>query len=340
MNTTATTTAPTTGAPNSGGPATGKPATRRILDFAMDNVVWILLVLAIVVMGLFEPSFYSFGILSNILVQATVLGLLAIAISMVILLGDINLSTVGTAGFSALVGVLAMKSGLPVLPSILLILLMGSLIGLVNGLIVTKLRANALIATLAMNMVLQGALLAITAGQTISSLPDSYKFVSQGKIGPFPALPLVLIIVFAVFHVIWERTRFGRALFAVGGNYRGAYIAGIDVDRVKIGAYVVSGLLSGLAGWLLSGYMGAVTSSFGTAYEMQVIAAAVIGGISLTGGKGSMIGVLAGTLLLTVIQVGLAILGIESTLITLAGGLMIFVAVLIDALRNLYNART
>lgn len=313
---------------------------RRVIDFCMDQAVWILLVLAIIIMGLFKPSFFSFGILSNILVQATVLGLLAIAISMVILLGDINLATVGTAGFSALVGVLAMKAGLPVPLAILVILIMGSLIGLVNGLIVTKLRANALIATLAMNMVLQGALLAITGGKSISQLPDSFKFLSQGKIGEFPLLPIVLIVVFAVFYVIWQRTRFGRALFAVGGNARGAYIAGINVDSVKIWAYVVSGLLSGLAGWLLSGYMGAVTSSFGTTYEMQVIAAAVIGGVSLTGGKGSIIGVLAGTLLLTVIQVGLAILGIQSTLITLAGGLMIFVAVLIDALRNLYQART
>ena len=125
----------------------------------------------------------------------------------------------------------------------------------------------------------------------------------------------------------------------VAADSRAAYIAGIKVDRVKIGAYVISGLLSGLAGWLLAGYMGAVTSSFGTTYEMQVIAAAVIGGVSLTGGRGSILGVLAGTLLLTVIQVGLAILGIQQTLITLAGGLMIFAAVLIDALRNLYGAR-
>lgn len=313
---------------------------RKVIDFSMNQAVWILLVLAILIMGLFRPSFYSVGILSNILVQATVLGLLAIAISMVILLGDINLSTVGTAGFSALVGVLAMKAGLPVPLAILVILVMGSLIGLINGLVVTKLKANALIATLAMNMVLHGALLAITGGASISQLPDSYKFVSQGRILGLPALPLVLIVVFTIFYFVWERTRFGRALFAVGGNYRGAYIAGINVDSVKIWAYVISGLLSGMAGWLLSGYMGAVTASFGTTYEMQVIAAAVIGGVSLTGGKGSMLGVLAGTLLLTVIQVGLAILGIASTLITLAGGLMIFVAVLIDALRNLYNART
>jgi Ribose/xylose/arabinose/galactoside ABC-type transport systems, permease components len=317
-----------------------KSTAKRILDFCMNQAVWILLILSILIMGLFNPSFYSFGILSNILVQATVLGLLAISISMIILLGDINLATVGTAGFSALVGVLAMKAGLPVPLAILVILVVGSLIGLVNGIIITKLRANALIATLAMNMVLQGALLAITGGATISQLPDSYKFVSQGKIGIFPAMPIVLIVAFAIFHVIWTRTRFGRALFAVGGNSRGAYVAGINVDRTKILAYVVSGILSGVAGWLLSGYMGAVTSSFGTTYEMQVIAAAVIGGVSLTGGRGSILGVLAGTLLLTVIQVGLSILGIESTWITLAGGLMIFVAVLIDASRNLYNARS
>ncbi len=314
-------------------------APKKILDFAMNQAVWILLILAIIVMGLFRPSFYSFGILTNILVQATVLGMLAIAISMVILLGDINLSTVGTAGFSALAGVLAMKAGLPVFLSIVLILIVGSLIGLVNGLIVTKLKANALITTLAMNMVLTGALLAITGGTSISQLSDSFKFVSQGRIGDFPILPLVMFLVFAIFLVVWQRTRFGRALFAVGGNPRGAYIAGINVDRVKIWAHVISGLLCGLAGWLLAGYVGAVTSSFGSSYEMQVIAAAVIGGVSLTGGKGSILGVLAGTLLLTVIQVGLAILGIPQTLITLAGGLMIFAAVLIDALRNLYNAR-
>ncbi len=310
---------------------------RKVLDFSMTNAVWILLVVAIGVMGLFRPSFYSFGILSNILVQATVLGLLAISISMIILLGDINLSTVGTAGFSALSGVMLMKAGLPVFLSILVILIVGSFIGLVNGLIVTKLRANALIATLAMNMVLHGALLAITGGKTLTDLPDSYKAISQGRIGEFPILPIVLFVAFVIFYIVWKHTTFGRALFAVGGNYRGAYIAGINVDRVKIWAYVVSGLLSGVAGWLLTGYMGAVTSSFGTTYEMQVIAAAVIGGVSLTGGRGSMLGVLAGTLLLTVIQVGLAILGIQSTLITLAGGLMIFVAVLIDALRNLYH---
>lgn len=312
---------------------------RRILDVAMKHAVWILLVVAILVMGIFKPSFYSVGILSNILIQASVLGILAIAISMIIVLGDINLSTVGTAGFSALIGVSAMKSGLPVVPSILLILLVGGLIGLINGVVVTKLRANALITTLSMNLVLLGALLAITGGTSITQLPDEYKFVSQGNIAGVPLLPVVMIVVFLIFHVIWRRTRFGRSLFAVGGNGRGAYVAGISVDRVKIWAYIVSGVLSGLAGWLLSGYMGAVTSSFGTTYEMQVIAAAVIGGISLTGGKGSMIGVLAGTLLLTVIQVGLAILGLPSTFITLAGGLMIFVAVMIDALRNLYEAR-
>lgn len=316
-----------------------KSIARRILDICMNQAVWILLVLAIVVMGLFKSSFYSLGILTNILIQASVLGILAVAISMIIILGDINLATVGTAGFSALLGILVMKAGLPVFLSILVIFAVGGLVGLLNGLVITKLKANALITTLAMNMGLSGALLAITGGTSITRLPDSYKFVSQGKIFGISLMPLVMIIVFILFHIIWTRTRFGRALFAIGGNQRAAFISGINVDRVKIWAYVISGLLSGLAGWLLSGYVGAVTASFGTQYENQVIAATVIGGISLTGGKGNIIGVLAGTLLLTVIQVGLAILGIKSTYVTLAGGLMIFAAVLIDALRNLYNER-
>lgn len=303
----------------------------------MDNIVWILLAAAIVIMGLFKSSFFSFGILTNILIQGTVLGVLAIAVSMVILLGDINLSAVGTAGFSALLGVMMIKAGVPIIIGIIMILVVGSLIGWLNGLIVAKMKANALIETLAMNMVLNGAVLAITGGKTISQLPESYKFISQGRIGEFPTLPLVLFAVFIIFYIIWRKTSFGRSLFAVGGNVQSAYIAGINVDGVKIKAFVISGFLSGLAGFLLSAYMGSVTSSFGTTYEMQCIAAAVIGGVSLSGGKGSISGILGGTLLLTVIQVGLAILGIPSTFVTLAGGLMIFVAVLIDAMRNLYR---
>lgn len=308
---------------------------KNIADVCMNNIVWILLVCAIVIMGLFKPAFFSFGILTNVLIQSTVLGVFAIAVSMVILLGDINLACVGTAGFSALIGALLMtKLNVNFVVAIIIILVVGSLIGLINGLIVAKLKANALIETLAINMVLNGSVLAITGGKTISQLPDSYKFVSQGKIGMLPVLPLVLFAVFILFYIIWKKTVFGRSLFAVGGNQKSAYIAGIDVDTVRIKAFVISGLLSGIAGWLLSAYMGSVTSSFGTSYEMQCIAAAVIGGVSLSGGKGAIVGILGGTLLLTVIQTGLSILGIPSTFVTLAGGLMIFAAVLIDALKN------
>lgn len=310
------------------------------IDFCMNNIVWILLACSILIMGIFQPAFFTLGILTNILVQGTVLGILAIAVSMIIVLGDINLSGVGTAGFSALIGVLLIKNtGLPWGFGIIAMILVGAAIGLINGLIVSKLKANALIETLAMNMVLQGAVLAITGGRTISSLPEGYKYISQGKIGGFPILPIVLIIIFIIFYIIWNKTAFGRSLFAVGGNSSSAYAAGINVNMVRIKAFVVSGILGSIAGYLLSAYMGAVTTSFGSTYEMQCIAAAVIGGVSLIGGKGSIFGILGGTLLLTVIQVGLSILGIPSTYVNLAGGLMIFVAVLIDASRSLYQKK-
>jgi simple sugar transport system permease protein/ribose transport system permease protein len=145
------------------------------------------------------------------------------------------------------------------------------------------------------------------------------------------------VIVYYVLHVIWSKTTFGRSLFAVGGNSNTAFVSGISVERIKIYAFVVSGTLAGLSGFLLSSYMGAVTTTFGKVYQMDSIAAAVIGGISLTGGKGSIIGVLGGVLLLTVIQVGLQVLGISPYYVEMAGGLMILLAVLIDAIRQKYE---
>ena len=139
-----------------------------------------------------------------------------------------------------------------------------------------------------------------------------------------------------LLYLLWTNTGFGRSLFAVGGNAQTSYVSGINIDRVKISAFIISGTLAGFSGYILSSYMGAVTTTFGKVYQMDTIAAAVIGGVSLSGGKGSISGVLGGVLLLTVIQVGLQILGISPNYVEMAGGLMILLAVLIDAIRQKY----
>lgn len=313
---------------------------KKIGDICVNNIVWVLLIVSIVIMGLFNSSFYRPAILMNILTQTTVLAIFAIAMSMAITLGEINLSVVGTAAFSAVVATSLMQyHGLPWFLAILVCLAVGFIVGIVNGLIITKLKAVALIETLAMNMTLQGAVLAITQGKSVTNFPATYKFIGQGRIGGVPVLPIALIVTYIIFAVIWNQTRYGRSLFAVGGNPDSAYVSGIDIKFVKISAFAISGLLCGLAGYLLSSYMGAVTTSFGDSYEMNSIAASVIGGVSLDGGRGSILGILGGALLLTVIQVGLQLLGIESFYVTMAGGLMVFVAVLIDAVRNILTEK-
>jgi len=306
---------------------------RVVKGALLNNVVWILLLVSVIAIGTMEPLFFTVRIFANVLTQATVLGILTLAISFAILLGDIDLSLVGTMVFTAAIGTLAMKGGLPWVLSILLILILGLIIGLINGVLIAKLKAVALIETLAMQILLSGAVMAITQGRAIVDLPDNYKYIGQGKIGNIPFLPVVFIIVFFIVYVVWNKTAFGRSLFAVGGNASSAYVSGIKVDRIKIYAFGISGLLAGLAGFLLSGYMGAVTSTFGTSYGNNCLAASVIGGVSLSGGRGSVQGILGGVLLLTVIQVGLQVLGISSFYVQMVGGMMIFLAVLIDSIR-------
>ncbi|MEG0382524.1 MAG: ABC transporter permease [Christensenella sp.] len=314
---------------------------KKIGDICVNNIVWVLLIVSVIVMGLFNQAFYKPAILINIITQTTVLGIFTIAMSMAIILGDINLSVVGTSAFSAVIATSLMQyNGVSWVAAIFICVAIGLGIGILNGIIITKLRAVALIETLAMNMILTGAVLAITQGKSVTDFPDAYKFIGQGRIfGDIPVLPIVLIIAYGIFWVIWKKTRYGRSLFAVGGNSQSAFVAGINVDKVKISAFAISGLMCGVAGYLLSSYMGAVTTSFGGSYEMNCIAASVIGGVSLSGGKGSIVGILGGALLLTVIQVGLQLLGIESFYVTLAGGLMVFVAVLIDAIRNMITEK-
>lgn len=299
----------------------------------LNNIVWILLALSIIIMGVIEPSFFTPHILGNILSQATVLGILSLAQAFAIMLGLIDLSLIGVMSFSATVGLTLIGIGVPAFISILAIVVTGALIGTLNGVLIAKLKAVALVETLSVKLTLLGAFLVITGGRAITTMPAGYKWFGQGKIFGIPTLPIALVVVFIIIYIVWNKTPYGRSLYAVGGNEEAARVSGIKVDRVKIIAFTISGLLAGVAGFLLSAYMGAVTSTFGTSYDMNNIAAAVIGGIACSGGQGNIPGVLGGVLLLTVIQVGLQILGVSSYYVQMINGLIIFVAVLLDAIR-------
>lgn len=307
---------------------------QSILGWILHNVVWIWLIALVVIFGTFNDFFLTVFNLQNVMVQATVLGMLGLAVALPLLVAEIDLSIPANAGFSAAVGALAYSDlGLPWFLAILIGLGVATLIGLFNGLCITKLKMVSLIETLAMMIILQGALLALTQGKTLTNLAEGYVWIGQATITGWPIMPVVFLIALVVIGVILRRTVLGRSIYAVGGNPVASNSAGIRVERVKIITYAISGFLAGLAGFLLASWQMAITSNQGSSYLLYAIAAPIIGGVSVFGGRGNTWGVLGGVLLLTVIQVGLAIINVPSFYVGMIGGMMIFIAVAIDAFR-------
>ena len=319
------------------GQAAGKFNRHAMLGWVLHNVVWIWLIALVAIFGTFNDFFLTVFNLQNVMVQATVLGMLGLAVALPLLVAEIDLSIPANAGFSAAVGALAYSDlGLPWFLAMLVGLAVGTLIGFFNGICITRLKMVSLIETLSMMIILQGALLALTQGKTLTNLSDGYGWIGQATIGGWPIMPVVFLAALVVIGVMLQRTVLGRSIYAVGGNPVASNSAGIRVERVKVITYTISGFLAALAGFLLASWQMAITSNQGSSYLLYAIAAPIIGGVSVFGGRGNVRGVLGGVLLLTVIQVGLAIINVPSFYVGMIGGVMIFIAVAIDAFRVRY----
>jgi len=322
-----------------GGGATAPAAARRPArpstgQWLFQNVVWLWLVALVVIFGVLNPFFFTVSNFQNVILQSTVLGLLALAVSLPLMVAEIDLSIASNMGFSAAVGaLLSTRLGLPAAVGVPAGILVATAIGFFNGLCITRLKMVSLIETLAMMIILQGALLATTQGNTISDMSDGYIWIGQYTIASWPVMPVVFVIALVAMAFLLRRTVFGRKLYATGGNALAANSAGIRVAGVKIAAFTISGLLSGIAGYLLAAWQMAITSDQGEGFLLYAIAAPIIGGVSVFGGRGGIAGILGGVLLLTVIHVGLAITSVPSFYVQMIGGILIFVAVAVDAVR-------
>lgn len=307
---------------------------KKTLGWILQNVVWIWLIALVIGFGLFNEFFLTVMNMQNIMVQATVLGMLGLAVALPLLVAEIDLSIPANLGFSSAIGALAYADlGLPWFLAMMVGVLVATLIGFFNGLCITKLKMVSLIQTLAMMIILEGALLALTKGKTLTNLSDGYVWIGQATIFDWPIMPMIFILSLLAIGIMLKMTVLGRSIYAVGGNPNASASAGIRVDRVKIITYTISGFLAGLGGFLLASWQMAITSNQGSSYLLYAIAAPIIGGVSVFGGRGNAIGILGGVLLLTVIQVGLAIISVPSFYVGMIGGFMIFIAVAIDAIR-------
>ncbi|WP_458414274.1 ABC transporter permease subunit [Schinkia sp. CFF1] len=290
------------------------------------------LVLLIVVLAILSPNFLSLNNILNVLRQVSINALIAFGMTFVILTGGIDLSVGSILALSAALTAGFISGGMDPILGMVIGLLAGALMGAFNGLIITKGKVAPFIATLATMTIFRGLTLVYTDGKPITGLSDSASFVLMGR-GYFFGIPVPVIwmlLSFFVLFFILKKTTFGRRVYAIGGNEEAAILSGIKANRVKIWVYLITGLLSALAGIILTSRLNSAQPTAGAAYELDAIAAVVLGGTSLSGGRGWIFGTIIGALIIGVLNNGLNLLNVSSFYQQVVKGGVILLAVLLD----------
>ncbi|MBE9638310.1 ABC transporter permease [Salipiger mangrovisoli] len=311
-----------------------------------------LLTLAILVIAFAfaSPAFLSVNNTLTILLQTSVIGLLGIGMTMVIITGGIDLSVGSVLALSGTVTGMMVKAGVPVVPAMMLGVCMGAACGLFNGFVVTKMKITPFVATLGMMLIARGAALQLTGAAPISQLGEAFGVLGNGALFrvvemqpngfpkvifpgiPYPAILLVIVAIVASYML--RRRAIGRHIYATGSNEEAARLSGVLVDRTKLIAYTLSGALAGVAGNVLMSRLITAQPSEGVMYELDAIAAAVIGGASLMGGVGGISGTMIGAFIIGVLRNGLNMGGVSSFIQQIVIGFVVIGAVYIDQLRN------
>ena len=299
----------------------------------MEKIIpFIGLILLIIVVSILNPSFLDLSNLLNLLRQISINGLIAFGMTFIILTGGIDLSVGSILALSSAFIALMITSGVDPIIALIIGVLIGFVLGAVNGLLVTKGNMAPFIATLATMTIFRGLTLVITDGNPITNLGDSYLFQLFGK-GYFIGIPVpavTMIIVFMILLIILQKTTFGRHTYAIGGNEIAAEVSGVNTTKSKIVIFTLAGALYGLAGFLLTAKTGSAAVSAGTGYELEAIAAATIGGVSTAGGVGKVTGILVGVLVFELLKTCLQFLGITPEMTNVFQGLVIVIAVALD----------
>ncbi|MED3736563.1 ribose ABC transporter permease [Virgibacillus pantothenticus] len=290
------------------------------------------LFLITIVLGVMSDNFFTLNNIFNLLRQVSVNALIAFGMTFVILTAGIDLSVGSTLALGSALTAGLLASGMDPFLAVCIGLLIGLILGAVNGLIIAKGKVAPFIATLATMTIFRGATLVYTDGKPITGLSDSFAFemIGKGYVFGIPFPVIVMIVVFFSLFFVLRSTVFGRQVYAIGGNEEASKLSGIRADRVKIGVYSLTGMLSVLAGIIITSRLDSAQPTAGAMYELDAIAAVVIGGTSLSGGRGRIFGTLIGALIIGVIDNGLNLLNVSSFYQQIVKGLVILLAVLLD----------
>ena len=294
------------------------------------------LIILIVFVSVLNPAFLQVNNLLNLMRQLIINGFIARGMTFVILTGGIDLSVGSTLAFTSAIFAGLLQNGMNTGLAIVITLALGLCLGLINGLLITKGKLAPFIVTLATMTIFRGLTLVYMDGRPISGPKDNFafQFLGKGQVFGIPFQVILFLIVYIVLSTLLNKTSHGRKIFAVGGNEKASFISGIKIDKVKVLVYVISALMAVVSGLVLTSRLNSAQPTAGSAYEMDAIAAVVLGGTSMTGGSGSLTGTLIGILILGVLNNGLNLLGVSSFYQQIVKGVVILIAVLIDRKRN------
>lgn len=281
-------------------------------------------------LSIFTDTFFTIDNLLNVARQISINAIIAAGMTLVILTGGIDLSVGSILAYSGALTAASVAGGQPLIVSLAIGLGVGLVAGLINGLFVSQGKVPAFIATLGTMTALRGLTLVFTEGRPITGLTDSFRFIGRGYLLGIPVPVIIMAAVFGLAWVFLTRTRPGRYIYAIGSNREAAHTAGVNVKFYETLVYVVSGLMAGLAGIILTGRLNSAQPTAGGGFELDAIAAVVLGGTSLSGGSGSVFGTLVGAAIIGVLNNGLNLLAVSSHYQQVIKGLVILAAVLLD----------
>jgi len=314
--------------------------------FINKYAIFIVLVVMVVALSFLSPAFLTAQNLINVLITESGRGILAIGVAFAIISRGIDLSVGSIVSLTSVIAASLVQEpsysarifpGLPLLPPIVAViagLVAGTLVGLTNGALIAYTAIPPFIATLGSMIIARGLALILTNAYPVPMLRPEFKIIGQGSLGPIPYVVIVFALVAVVAYIILNYTRFGKNVYAIGGNINAAKTSGIKVDRNIIAIYAVSGLCASIAGILITARAASGIATLGNNYELDAIAAATIGGTSHAGGIGTVPGIIAGILILGILNNGLLLLGISPYLQQVIKGVIIVSAVVFDMRKN------
>jgi ribose transport system permease protein len=292
------------------------------------------LVALIIALSIASPHFLTNANLSSVVRQTAVINIMALGMTLIIVAGGIDLSVGAILAFGGLMGTMAMERGYPIPVGIAVGIAGGLLWGLVNGVLTTRLRINPFIVTLGTLGIARGITLIVSNGLPVHQIPQGFSFLGEGNVLGVPFVLWIVVVCALAVHVVLEHTRLGRYAFAIGSNPDAAYYAGIPVAFHTTAVYAIGGMLTGLAGMVEASRLMTGQPTAGQGYELQAIAAVVIGGGSLRGGEGSVVGTLIGAFIMGLLSNGSDLLGISPYLQQAIIGAVIVLVVWVDELRR------